>query len=90
MRQLSNRQSYTKAKDGLLPHSCYDNSFTGEGVTILNPNERDETSDVDGYSSEEEEVDITNDNDEISATFVLGRTSRFGRAIRYNRRFVDF
>lgn len=39
---------------------------------------------MDGYSSKDEEVEIlSNGDDEISTTFVLGRTSRFVRAIRY-------
>ena len=32
--QLSNRQSYTKAKAGTLPHSCCSNNFFWESVQL--------------------------------------------------------
>ena len=106
--QLSNRQSYTKAKAGTLPHSCYDNEFVGESAQLdigngqLAINSTEEKESKDEMSNEEEEYSDddsrSSDNEELvhgvtslsrEATFLVGRTTRFGRSVRINASLFD-
>ena len=114
VRQLSNRQTTTKAKAGTLPHTCYDNNHVGERVALT---VTDDVS-VDTPMQLEEDVEVNEDTDleepsvtgedeysdddcsdqgdgadfgadfgvEVTreTTFLIGHTSRFGRATRFN------
>ena len=68
--QLSNRQSYTRAKAGTLPHSCYSNEFVGESVQLDIGNEQlnstEEKESKDEMSNEEEEEEYSDDDSRSS------------------------
>ena len=78
-----------------MPHSCY-NSYTGKRVLL----DGNQGSDDEGELSQNDEYSSCTDNEEVGAsdkdnedikvypTLLLGQTSRFGQAIRINRRFL--
>ena len=92
MRQLSNRQTTTKARAGTL-QSCYDNNYQGE-ETVLHVEVRDSEEYNSEYSSEEDDDFEVNEiiHGDLEAVprgiyLILGHTSKIGRSVRVKSKF---
>ena len=101
VRQRTVRQETTMAKAGTLPAYLYQQEVQpGERIAFLDGVEEPEQEEIeyDPPTSEDEQYDEvennehSNDDDNIDsreADFLLGTRTRFGRAIRFNNRFIE-
>ena len=97
LRQRTVRQETTMAKAGTLPESFYQQELkttdANEDIEYNSDdpgNNENENLEYDTDDSLENCLDNFNEEVEISkeATFLVGRTSRFGRAIKFNNNFL--
>ena len=103
VRQRSGRQETTMARSGTLPENAYFEElqpFTQNNIQQLDETDMEISSETESLEYESDQT-TGNDSDEGSietpgrifqtaneATFLIGHASRFGRSVRFNKRYI--